>query len=253
MSSQPSIRDQLEADAWRNHRRFARRQSSNRQHGLHRRPLRWEDRALLLISAVLLLLLIVRVETARADGPGDDFSGLEFQGGAGVQRTVALDTDIQVEVTGLAARINVTQVFHNSGKEWAEAIYRFPLPPGRCSGPDASACSETESWKEKSRRKEVARRQYQQAKSAGKTASLVEQQRANQFETRLANIGPGDDVSVTISFLAPVDYRDGAFQPADSADVHAALGAGCGSQQQRPSNSQPQAAPTTGPGLMITG
>ena len=36
---------------------------------IHRRPLRWEDRALLIISAVLLLLLIVRIETARATGP----------------------------------------------------------------------------------------------------------------------------------------------------------------------------------------
>ena len=210
MSSQPSIRDQLEADAWRNHRRFARRQSSNRKHGLHRRPLRWEDRALLIISAVLLLLLIIRVETARADGPGDDFYGLEFQDGAGVQRTVALDTDIQVEVTGLTARINVTQVFQNSGKEWAEAIYRFPLPQG--SAVDRMQMHVGDRILEgEIQEKEVARRQYQQAKSAGKTASLVEQQRANQFETRLANIAPGDDISVSISFLAQVDYQDGSF------------------------------------------
>ena len=55
MPSQPSIRGQLEADAWRNHRQFARRQSSKRS--AMRTRLRWEDRALLIISAVLLLLL----------------------------------------------------------------------------------------------------------------------------------------------------------------------------------------------------
>jgi len=210
MSSQPSIRDQLEADAWRNHRRFALRQLNNRKHGLHRRPLRWQDRALLIISAVLLLLLIIRVETARADGPGDDFYGLEFQDGAGVQRTLALDTDIQVEVTGLTARINVTQVFQNTGKEWAEAVYRFPLPQG--SAVDRMQVHVGDRILEgEIQEKEAARRQYQQAKSAGKTASLVEQQRTNQFETRLANIAPGDDISVSISFLAQVDYRDGSF------------------------------------------
>ena len=177
---------------------------------LPRKPLRWEDRALLIISAVLLLLLIVRVETARADGPGDEFYGLEFQDGAAVQRTVALDTDIQVEVTGLTARINVTQVFQNTGKEWVEAIYRFPLPQG--SAVDRMQMHVGDRILEgEIQEKEVARRQYQQAKSAGKTASLVEQQRANQFETRLANIAPGDDISVSISFLAQVDYQDGSF------------------------------------------
>ncbi len=39
----------------------------------------------------------------------------------------------------------------------------------------------------------------------------MEQQRSNQFETRLANIGPGDEIRVSISFLARVDYRDGSF------------------------------------------
>ncbi len=59
--------------------------------------------------------------------------------------------------------------------------------------------------------KEAARRQYTQAKASGKVASLVEQQRSNQFETRLANIGPGDQINVAISFLSQVDYRDGSF------------------------------------------
>ena len=148
---------------------------------LKRRPLRWEDRALLIISSILLLLLIIRVETARADGPGDEFYGLEFQGGAGMQRTVALDTDIQAEVTGLTARIEVTQVFQNSGQGWAEAIYRYPLPPG--SAVDRMRVDVGGRILEgEIQEKEAARRQYQQAKSSGKTASLVEQQRANQFE-----------------------------------------------------------------------
>jgi len=182
---------------------------------LHRKPLRWEDRALLMISAILLLLLIIRVETARADEPGGEFFGLEFQtaaiqGGSNAQRVVAMDTDIQVEVTGLTARIDVTQVFKNTGQGWAEAIYRFPLPPGAAVD-RMQVIVGTRILEGEIQEKEAARRQYQQAKSSGKTASLVEQQGANQFETRLANIAPGDDISVAISFLAQVDYRDGSF------------------------------------------
>jgi Ca-activated chloride channel family protein len=177
---------------------------------LNRRSLRWEDRALLIISAVLLLLLIVRIETARASGPGDDFYGLEFHNSDSMQRTIALDTDIQVEVAGLTARIGVTQVFQNSGQGWAEAVYRYPLALG--SAVDRMRVLVGERILEGEIQEKVeARRRYQQAKSSGKTASLVEQQRANQFETRLANIAPGDTISVSISYLARVDYRDGSF------------------------------------------
>jgi Ca-activated chloride channel family protein len=210
MPPQPSIRDQLEADAWRNHPHFARSLSGNRKHNLNRRPLRWQDRALLIISAVLLLLLIIRVETARADGPVDEFFGLEFIDQADAHKTLALDTDIQVVVTGLTARIDVTQVFQNTGQGWAEALYRYPLPLG--SAVDRMQVRVGKRILEgEIQEKQQARRQYQQAKSSGKTASLVEQQRANQFVTRLANIAPGADISVFISFLTQVDYRDGSF------------------------------------------
>ncbi|MDH3787958.1 MAG: marine proteobacterial sortase target protein [Xanthomonadales bacterium] len=207
MSTQPSIRDQLEADAWKNHARFAQELMRKQQTRPARRPLRWEDRALLLIAVILLLLLIVRVETARA---ADPFFGLEFQGAAGVDRTMALDTDIRADITGLVARIEVTQIFTNTGGAWAEATYRFPLPVGATvdqlrvdvAGRILEGVIEE---------KKAALRQYQQARSEGKTASLLEQQRANQFQTRLTNIGAGETVSLTLGFFAPVEYQDGAF------------------------------------------
>jgi Ca-activated chloride channel family protein len=210
MPSQPSIRDQLEQDAWRNHPRFARRHALHRKTTPGRRSLSWQDRALMIVSAVLLLLLIIRVETARADDGADGVYGLKFADPSGIHQALALDTDIEVQVTGLTARVDVTQVFQNGGRAWAEAVYRYPLPPGaavdrmRVHAGDRILEGEI-------REKQEARRQYQQAKSSGKTASLVEQQRPNQFETRLTNIAPGETISVSISFLSRVDYRDGEF------------------------------------------
>ncbi len=210
MSKQPSIRDQLENDAWRKHPKFAARWAGNRQTRHRRRPLRWEDRALLILSAVLLLLLIIRVETARAESPGDELWGLEFQGGGRTQRAVAVNTEMEVDVTGLIARIDVTQVFHNDGFSWAEAVYRFPLPDGsavdRLRVEVGGRVIEGEI-----REKMEARRQYQQARNDGIVASLVEQKKANQFETRLANIPPGEDIRVSISFLGRVEFADGSF------------------------------------------
>ena len=91
-----------------------------------RRRLQWQDRALLILASFLLALLILRIETASAQAPHNEW-GLQRADG---QKSVALDTDIQVQVDGLAARVQVTQWFQNTGGEWAEAIYRYPLPPG---------------------------------------------------------------------------------------------------------------------------
>ena len=202
-----TIRDQLESDAWRHHERFAAEQAEKQQTRFRHRRLKWQDRALLLLSAVLLLLLIIRVETIQAQ---EDNWGLEFQGDNNSMRSVALDTDVQVEVTGLVARISVSQAFRNSGRSWSEAVYRYPLPDGAAVDRMTVAVGER-ILEGEIQEKQEAKRQYQQAKSSGKVATLVEQQRANQFETRLANIGPDEKIRVSISFLSRVQYRDGEF------------------------------------------
>ncbi|MGK2924574.1 MAG: marine proteobacterial sortase target protein [Lysobacterales bacterium] len=212
MPRPPTIRDQLEQDAWNNYPRFAScraaAQRKPRQAG-SRRTLHWRDRALLILAAVLVLLLIVRVETARAES-SVEFWGIEVALDGASARNVALNTEIRVEVAGLAARVAVTQRFRNDGAGWKEAVYRFPLPAGaavdRLRVEAGGRVLEGEIQE-----KEEARRQYQHARHAGQLASLVEQQRPNQFETRLANIGPGEEIRVEIGFLARVDYADGAF------------------------------------------
>ncbi len=170
-------------------------------------PLKWQDRALLALSALLLLLLIFRMETAAAQ---EGQWGLEFQSDGASQHSLAINTQMQVNITGLVARISVDQVFRNNGRGWSEAIYRFPLPDGaavdRMTVQVGSRVLVGEIQE-----KEDARRRYQQAKSSGKVATLLEQQRANQFETRLANIGPDEKITISISFLSRVDYRDGRF------------------------------------------
>ena len=122
-----SIRNRLESDVWKNHPQFAESQALKPSKRPHHRTLKWQDRALLALSAILLLLLIFRIETASAQ---EDRWGLEFHDDSGSQRSLAINTEMQVNITGLVARINVAKVFRNSGRGWSEAIYRFPLPDG---------------------------------------------------------------------------------------------------------------------------
>ena len=89
-----SIRDRLESDAWKNHPGFAAEQASKHQPDSPGKSLKWQDRALLALSALLLLLLIFRIETASAQ---EEQWGLEFQGDGGSQRSLALKTRYQIE------------------------------------------------------------------------------------------------------------------------------------------------------------
>ena len=50
------------------------------------------------------------------------------------------------------------------------------------------------------------------AKQAGQRASLVEQERPNMFTSSLANIAPGESISVDIEYQQTVHYSDGAFR-----------------------------------------
>jgi Ca-activated chloride channel family protein len=172
-------------------------------------------RALLMISIILMLLSLLCVSATQAQEPvagtaSQDNWGLEFRGSGQQFRSLALDTEIEAEITGLVARIDIRQRFRNTGQSWAEAIYRFPLPAGAAVDRLLVHAGQRVLQGEIQER-QSARRQYQLARAEGMVAALVEQQRPNQFETRLANIGPDEEITVAISFLAQVDYRDATF------------------------------------------
>jgi Ca-activated chloride channel family protein len=121
-----------------------------------------------------------------------------------------LNTDVSIRVNGLVARISVMQEFRNEGSEWVEGIYVFPLP-------DKAAVDHMRLYvgerliEGEIREKEQARKEYEQARQAGKKTSLVEQQRANLFTTSVANIAPGETVIVAIEYLEDIAFDDGTF------------------------------------------
>jgi Ca-activated chloride channel family protein len=57
-------------------------------------------------------------------------------------------------------------------------------------------------------KREDARREYEQAREQGRSASLLEQQRPNVFQMNVANIMPGDEITVELNYtelLVPTD------------------------------------------------
>jgi len=119
-----------------------------------------------------------------------------------------LATEARFEIAGLVARATVTQRFRNATDGWVEGIYVFPLP--EAAAVDHLRMRVGERVIEgQIRERDEARAEYQQAKASGRRASLVEQQRPNVFTTRVANLGPGEEVSVEIELQQLLAFDQG--------------------------------------------
>jgi Ca-activated chloride channel family protein len=122
-----------------------------------------------------------------------------------------VQTDVDLRVRGMILRGEVTQRFRNPESECVEAIYAFPLPEtaavDRLRMKIGDRLIEGE-IKERKAAEEV----YAQAKSEGKHASLLSQERPNLFTVAIANIASGEEVVVTLGFQQTIDYKDGSFR-----------------------------------------
>ncbi|WP_413698849.1 marine proteobacterial sortase target protein [Psychromonas sp. KJ10-10] len=137
--------------------------------------------------------------------------GLVFNDHQG-KRVVAplLNSDINMQINGLINRVTVKQVFKNKTDEWINAKYIFPLPDK--SAVDHLRLKIGERIIEgEIKPKQQAEKIYQDAKQAGKKASLLTQKRSNIFTTDVANIAPHETVIVEIEYQDSILYRDGQF------------------------------------------
>ncbi len=123
----------------------------------------------------------------------------------------SLSTDVRAEVLGDWQDVHVTQVFANPHDVVVDARYVFPLPH------DAAVYAMTmtvgdERIVARIDTVEQATQTFEAAAEAGNTAALLTQNRPNVFVQRLANIAAGESVTVEISYNAPVDRVDGAWE-----------------------------------------
>lgn len=121
-----------------------------------------------------------------------------------------LATDVNMTITGMINRTQITQTFHNTSSVWQEGIYVFPLPEK--AGVDQLRMIIGERIIEGQIKEKIdAKRIYQQAKTAGKKAALSEQERPNIFTTSVANIAPNEIIQIEITYQETVSYDQGIF------------------------------------------
>ncbi|MBD0362820.1 MAG: protein kinase, partial [Coleofasciculus sp. C3-bin4] len=120
-------------------------------------------------------------------------------------------TEVMAKVSGNVSRVEVTQTFENPFKDPLEAVYVFPLP-------DDAAVDDMEIKvgdriiRGVIKKREEAKKIYEQAKQEGKTAGLLEQERDNIFTQSLANIKPGEKIDVTIRYTNSLKFAKGDYE-----------------------------------------
>ena len=108
-------------------------------------------------------------------------------------------TEVEVDVTGIIADVNIRQIYKNTGEETIEAVYTFPMST-RAAVHDMQLTIGDRVIQAEVQRRDLARANYEKAKQEGKSASLLEQNRPNVFQMNVANILPGDEIIVDLQY-----------------------------------------------------
>ena len=172
-----------------------------------------------LLGALVLLLLAPAPTRAAAVEPvlEPDLNGLQSghmllqdQGTGQYIPAIIQSSKVHFDISGMVATVTLEQSFRNDTDRWLEGVYAFPLADNAAVRYLEMVIGERRIIG-KVREKAAARKVYEAAKKAGKKASLVEQQRPNLFTNSVANIGPGEEVTVRMEYVQEVRFAADSF------------------------------------------
>ena len=133
------------------------------------------------------------------------------QGDPAVDQLPLKDTRVQLDVSGVIADVTVRQTYRNEGARPINARYVFPASTRAAVyamrmqiGPQIIVA--------KIKEREQAKQEFEQAKQAGKSASLLEQDRPNVFSMNLANLMPNEQVEIELRYTELLVPTDGVYE-----------------------------------------
>lgn len=171
---------------------------------------------------LLLTLLIFTASSAavyadETDGDGDTEDKtlapyFFIEGGDPKTDSLPLkETNVETFIDGVIAETYVTQTYTNEGKNPINASYVFPAST-KVSVHGMKMEIGDQVITAKIKEKEEAKQEFQEAKSEGKSASLLEQQRPNVFTMDVANVMPGDTIRLELHYTELISSTDGVYQ-----------------------------------------
>ncbi|GAA2720311.1 VIT domain-containing protein [Actinocorallia aurantiaca] len=152
----------------------------------------------------------MNVQIMPMDSPPPPVPEAGFGALSTAEGNLPLDTvDVHAAITGLAARVEVTQGFRNPFQTPLEATYVFPLPD-RAAVTALRMEADGRVVDAELKERAAAREEYDQAIASGRRAAIAEEDRPDVFTMRVGNILPGERVTVRLTLNQPLPYEDGA-------------------------------------------
>lgn len=167
------------------------------------------------LVVTITLILVLTPQAVLADESHTKTLSPYFQvtsaASEGVELLPLESTSAEVDISGVIADVRVTQVYQNSGNVPLEAKYVFPASTRAAVYAMQMTIGERVRIA-KIKERQAAKATYAKAKSEGKSASLLEQNRPNVFQMSVANIMPGDRIKVELAYTELLVPTDGVYE-----------------------------------------
>jgi len=159
----------------------------------------------------LLLSLSLHTAQAAIDPPEEKSGAIEAEYQGRKIEFPLLKSNYRVDIQGDIATIELQQTFKNPSNIPLNATYLFPL------NKDAAVYAMQmkvgdEIINAQIKRIEEAKQIFEEAKQAGKAASMLEQHRPNMFTQNLANLMPNLPIIVTLKYTQAVVRKDRQYE-----------------------------------------
>jgi Ca-activated chloride channel family protein len=171
------------------------------------------------VWAILLVIAVVRPPTVSAEYAtirgtpvsqgqmriaADDIEAIRAATPQAKDQFILKETRVDVEISGVVARVRVDHVFENPYDQRLEAVYVFPLPEDAAIDGYWFRVGE-QVVRAVVKEREEARREYEQARDEGRKTALLEQERPDIFTQSVANIPPKGTITVHLEYVHPVE------------------------------------------------
>jgi Ca-activated chloride channel family protein len=166
----------------------------------------------LLLSLALLLPLAFAVADTGEDGRSPLSPYFYIEGADSEVESLPLKkTSTKVKLNGYMAHVVVTQIYRNQGSTPINATYIFPGSTRAAVNGMTMTIGERRIVA-KIKEKQEAKKTFEKAKKEGKSASLLSQKRPNVFSMEVANIMPGDEIKVELTYNEILNAEDGVYE-----------------------------------------
>lgn len=170
---------------------------------------------LCLLSMLLLFTSYVPIVHAEEEEENEDKTRSPYfyveSEEVGVDSFPLKSTDVTTTIEGIIADTYVVQTYANEGTKPINASYVFPASTKvTIHGMQMRIGNQTVTATIKE--KEEAKEEFETAKSEGKSASMLSEQRANVFTMDVANIMPGDEVNIELHYTELITPCEGVYQ-----------------------------------------